>query len=66
MEFRRRKIPTLVELCTQTAIANLRYIGDVGELDLYMLKDILSHCTIDQLTHIENSTEVSRDLILLL
>lgn len=57
MEFS-RKVPSLVELCTQTAIANLRYMGDVGETDLHLLKDILPHSNIDQLTHIENSTEV--------
>ncbi|KAG6535196.1 hypothetical protein ZIOFF_000158 [Zingiber officinale] len=56
-----RKVPTLVDLCTQTAIANIRYIGDVGEVDLHLLKDILTHCNIDQLTHIENSTK-GRDL----
>ncbi|RRT64965.1 hypothetical protein B296_00041431, partial [Ensete ventricosum] len=61
MEFA-RKVPTLVELCLQTAISNVRYIGDVGEVDLYLLKDILPHCNIDQLTHIENSTEVSHAL----
>ncbi|CAL9041143.1 unnamed protein product [Musa banksii] len=60
MEFP-RKVPTLVELCLQTAISNLRYIGDVGEVDLYLLKDILPHCNIDQLTHIEDSTQ-GRDL----
>ncbi|XP_042376239.1 uncharacterized protein LOC121969962 isoform X1 [Zingiber officinale] len=60
MEFS-RKVPSLVELCTQTAIANLRYMGDVGDMDLDLLKDILPHCNIDQLTHIENSTE-GRDL----
>lgn len=53
-----RKVPSLVELCTQTAIVNLRYMADVGEMDLHLLKDILRHCNIDQLTHIENSTEV--------
>ncbi|XP_039137641.1 uncharacterized protein LOC120275185 [Dioscorea cayenensis subsp. rotundata] len=57
----KRKIPTLLDLCIQTAIDNLRYIGDVGELELYLLKDILPHCTIDQLMHIEDSTE-GRDL----
>ncbi|KAJ0969508.1 hypothetical protein J5N97_022385 [Dioscorea zingiberensis] len=56
-----RKVPSLLELCTQMAIDNLRYLGDVGELDLYLLKDILPHCTIDQLMHIEESTE-GRDL----
>ena len=55
----KKKIPTLLELCIQTAIDNVRYIGDVGETDIYLLKDILPHCTADQLMHIENSSEVS-------
>lgn len=50
----------MVELCTRKAIDNLRYLGDVGELDLYLLKDIVAHCTVDQLAHIENSTKVWR------
>jgi len=57
----KKKIPTLLELCIQTAIDNVRYIGDVGETDIYLLKDILPHCTADQLMHIENSSE-GRDL----
>ncbi|OAY79242.1 hypothetical protein ACMD2_00120 [Ananas comosus] len=61
MEHERKRIPTLVELCTRKAIDNLRYLGDVGELDLYLLKDIVAHCTVDQLAHIENSTK-GRDL----
>ncbi|WOL15503.1 transcription elongation factor B polypeptide 3 [Canna indica] len=56
-----RRIPSLVDLCVQTAIDNIRYMGDVGEVDLFLLKDILPHCNIDQLTHIENSTK-GRDL----
>ncbi|XP_042489680.1 uncharacterized protein LOC122069681 [Macadamia integrifolia] len=60
-EMMERKAPSLVELCIQTAIDNVRYIGDVGETDIYLLKDVLPHCTVDQLMHIENST-VGRDL----
>lgn len=57
-----KKIPTLVELCIQTAIDNIRYIGDVGETDTHLLKEILPHCTSpDQLMHIENCSE-GRDL----
>ncbi|PIA62647.1 hypothetical protein AQUCO_00200573v1 [Aquilegia coerulea] len=56
-----RNIPTLVQLCVQTAIDNVRYLGDVGETDIDLLKDILPHCTVDQLMHIEKSTE-GRDL----
>ncbi|KAH6764096.1 hypothetical protein C2S52_012997 [Perilla frutescens var. hirtella] len=57
----KRKIPSLVDLCVQLAIDNVRYLGDVGETDSHLLDRILCHCTLDQLTHIENST-VDRDL----
>lgn len=53
--------PSLVDLCVQTAIDNIQYIGDVGETDFGLLKLILAHCTSDQLLFIENSTE-GRDL----
>ncbi|KAG0470101.1 hypothetical protein HPP92_016801 [Vanilla planifolia] len=52
-----REVPSLVKLCIGSAIANLRYIGDVGALDMHLLKDILPHCTIDQLMNIEKSAE---------
>uniref|UniRef100_A0A1D1YEG3 Elongin-A n=2 Tax=Anthurium amnicola TaxID=1678845 RepID=A0A1D1YEG3_9ARAE len=55
------EVPSLLRLCIQTAIDNVRYIGDVGETDITLLKDILPHCTLDQLAHIEKSTE-GRDL----
>nr|DAD48158.1 TPA_asm: hypothetical protein HUJ06_018095 [Nelumbo nucifera] len=57
----RRKPPSLVDLCIRTAIDNVRYLGDVGETDINLLKEILPHCTVDQLMHIEKSTE-GRDL----
>ncbi|CAK9158912.1 unnamed protein product [Ilex paraguariensis] len=38
-----------------------RYLGYVGEIDWHLLDRILPHCTVDQLIHIENSTE-ERDL----
>ncbi|KAK6917972.1 LOW QUALITY PROTEIN: RNA polymerase II transcription factor SIII, subunit A [Dillenia turbinata] len=53
--------PSLVELCIRTAIDNVRYLGDVGETDIDLLGQILPHCTVDQLMHIENSTK-DRDL----
>lgn len=56
-----RKIPTLLELCVQTAIDNVRYLGDVGETDIDLLGEILPHCTADQLMHIEKSS-IERDL----
>ncbi|XAR50817.1 hypothetical protein NMG60_11005263 [Bertholletia excelsa] len=57
----KRTIPSLVDLCVQTAIDNIRYLGDVGETDLHLLERILPHCTVEQLMHVENSTE-GRDL----
>ncbi|ONK73918.1 uncharacterized protein A4U43_C03F920 [Asparagus officinalis] len=58
---KKKKIPSLLDLCIQTAIDNLRYMADVGEVDAHLLQRILPHCDIDQLRHIENSTE-GRDL----
>ncbi|KAK3184709.1 hypothetical protein Dsin_031995 [Dipteronia sinensis] len=56
-----QKAPSLVDLCVETAIDNVRYLGDVGETDLHLLDRILPHCTFDQLMHVENSTK-GRDL----
>ncbi|CAN6479295.1 unnamed protein product [Victoria cruziana] len=55
------RIPSLVDLCVRTAIDNIKYIGDVGETDINLLKFILPHCTADQLMHIEASSS-GRDL----
>eukprot|EP01018_Ginkgo_biloba_P039084 Gb_04539 [translate_table: standard] len=55
------RAPSLVDLCIQSAIDNIQYIGDVGETDLGLLKVILGHCTSDQLMFIEDSSE-GRDL----
>ncbi|QCD78416.1 uncharacterized protein LOC114186966 [Vigna unguiculata] len=55
------KIPTLVDLCVQTVIDNVRYLGDVGHVDQHLLERILPHCTVDQLMHVEKSTK-GRDL----
>lgn len=57
----RCKVPSLVDLCVQTAVDNVRYLGDVGETDIHLLERILSHCSLEQLIHVENSTE-GRDL----
>ncbi|XP_057954829.1 uncharacterized protein LOC131148888 [Malania oleifera] len=57
----KRDVPSLVDLCIQTAIDNVRYIGDVGETDIHLLEHILPHCTVDQLKHIEKCSE-GRDL----
>lgn len=53
-----RKVPSLVDMCIQLAIDNIRYLGDVGETDLHLLERILPHCKVDQLKHIEDSTKV--------
>ncbi|GAA0142294.1 hypothetical protein LIER_03227 [Lithospermum erythrorhizon] len=57
----KHKVPSLVDLCVQTAIDNVRYLGDVGQTDFQFLDRILSHCTLDQLQHIEECTQ-ERDL----
>lgn len=56
-----RKVPTLIDLCVQVAIDNIRYLGDVGETDHHLLDRILSHCSLDQLMRVENFTQ-GRDL----
>ncbi|EEF36498.1 Protein pof4, putative [Ricinus communis] len=56
-----RKAPSLVDLCVSVAISHVRYLGDVGETDLHLLDQILPHCTMDQLMHVEKSTQ-GRDL----
>lgn len=56
-----RRTPSLVDLCIRTAIDNVRYLGDVGETDINFLEQILPHCTVDQLMHVEKSSE-GRDL----
>ncbi|CAN0897352.1 hypothetical protein LINGRAHAP2_LOCUS19081 [Linum grandiflorum] len=53
--------PSLVDLCINVAIENVKYLGDVGETDSDLLGRILCHCTLEQLTHVEKST-VDRDL----
>ncbi|KAK3005976.1 hypothetical protein RJ639_017046 [Escallonia herrerae] len=55
------KVPSLVDLSVQTAIDNIRYLGNVGETALHLLERILPHCTMEQLMHVESSTE-GRDL----
>ncbi|GAB4824806.1 hypothetical protein Ancab_007676 [Ancistrocladus abbreviatus] len=57
------KAPSLVDLCVQTVIDNIRYLGNVGETDAHLLERILPHCTVDQLMHVEDETE-GRDLSL--
>lgn len=51
-------VPSLLDLCIQTAIDNVRYLGNVGGTDEQFLGQILPHCTVDQLKHVEDSTEV--------
>ncbi|KAH0933054.1 hypothetical protein HID58_010171 [Brassica napus] len=52
-----KKPPSLVDLCVRLAIDNVRYIGYVGGVDFQLLEKILQHCTLEQLMHIEDSTQ---------
>ncbi|KAJ1441396.1 hypothetical protein SESBI_01541 [Sesbania bispinosa] len=54
-----RKLPTLVDLCVQKVIDNIRYLGNVGSVDHHLLERILPHCTLDQLMHVEKASEGS-------
>ncbi|OIT26153.1 PREDICTED: uncharacterized protein LOC109215683 isoform X2 [Nicotiana attenuata] len=53
--------PSLVDLCVQKAIDNVGFLGDVGETEFHLLQRILPHCSLEQLTHVENSIQ-GRDL----
>ncbi|KAL6840807.1 hypothetical protein ACP4OV_029333 [Aristida adscensionis] len=53
-----RKPLSLVELCVRTVIDNLRYVGSVDGVEMELLRRILPHCTLDQLTRIESRTEM--------
>ncbi|TVU42974.1 hypothetical protein EJB05_09401 [Eragrostis curvula] len=57
MEFRRKPL-SLVELCLRTVIDNLRYVGSVDGVEMELLKRILPHCTLEQLTRIESRTQM--------
>ncbi|MCI14787.1 elongin-A, partial [Trifolium medium] len=52
-----RKKPSLVDLCVQKAIDNVRYLGNVGPVDHHLLERILPHCTLDQLMHVEKASK---------
>ncbi|AQK41230.1 uncharacterized protein LOC100276576 [Zea mays] len=62
MEFGRKPL-SLVELCVRKAIDNLRYMGSVDGVEMDLLKRILPHCTMEQLTRVENSTEMDLSLV---
>ncbi|XP_020972970.1 uncharacterized protein LOC107633282 [Arachis ipaensis] len=48
-----RKLRSLVDLCVQKIIDNIRYLGNVGCVDLHLLEQILPHYTVDQLMRVE-------------
>ncbi|KAI5006065.1 hypothetical protein ZWY2020_033308 [Hordeum vulgare] len=53
-----RKPLSLLELCFRSAVDNLRYMNSVDNLEMGLLKRILPHCTLEQLTHIESCTQM--------
>ena len=57
MEFERKPL-SLLELCIRNVIDNLRYVGSMDGVEMQLLKRILPHCTLEQLTRIESRTEV--------
>ncbi|XP_047073752.1 uncharacterized protein LOC124683236 [Lolium rigidum] len=52
-----RKPPSLLELSVRKAIDNLRHMESVDGVDTPLLRRILPHCTLEQLTRIESRTE---------
>ncbi|CAO2164257.1 unnamed protein product [Urochloa humidicola] len=53
-----RKPPSLVDICVQKAIDNLRILGNVDGIATELLKRILPHCMRPQLEHIEKQTQM--------
>jgi len=53
-----RKPRSLLDMCVQKLIDNLRHLGSVDGIEMELLKRILPHCTLEQLTRIENRTEM--------
>eukprot|EP00877_Chromochloris_zofingiensis_P009989 jgi/Chrzof1/5243/Cz15g18160.t1 len=56
--------PSLKDCCTYALIRYRHCLGDVGWVETEALKQILSHCSVDELTTIEDSTRQgsNRDL----
>jgi len=54
---KRKDQTSLVDLCVENAIDNVKYLGDVSHVDHHLLERTLPHCTLDQLMHIEKSSE---------
>uniref|UniRef100_A0A452XPV8 Elongin-A n=1 Tax=Aegilops tauschii subsp. strangulata TaxID=200361 RepID=A0A452XPV8_AEGTS len=50
--------PRLLDLCIRSAVDNLRTLNSVDIVAEELLKRILPHCTLEQLTHIESCTHV--------
>ncbi|XP_047080373.1 uncharacterized protein LOC124691143 [Lolium rigidum] len=50
------RAPSLLELCVRKAIDNLRHIQSVDGVDTPLLRRILPHCDLEQLTRIESRT----------
>ncbi|EEE68118.1 hypothetical protein OsJ_26193 [Oryza sativa Japonica Group] len=58
MEYGRRKPISLLELCIRTTMDNLRYVDNVDGVEMDLLQRILPHCKMEDLTRIENNTEM--------
>lgn len=53
-----KEVPSLVDLCVRKWHCNVWLLGNVGEIDEYLLDRMLPLCTVDQLQHVEESTKV--------
>uniref|UniRef100_A0ACD5TG33 Uncharacterized protein n=1 Tax=Avena sativa TaxID=4498 RepID=A0ACD5TG33_AVESA len=52
-----KKPPSLLDPSVRTAIDNLRHLTSVDGMDTQLLRQILPHCTLDQLIRIESHTQ---------
>lgn len=53
---RTREVPSLKQQCVNVLIAFRRFIGDVGYVEPESLRSILSHCSLEELKHVEDET----------
>lgn len=49
-------LPTLRSVCLHALIVNRRFLGDVGDIDGTSVRDIVRHCSAQEMANIEDCT----------
>ena len=49
-------LPTLRSVCLHALIVNRRFLGDVGDIDGTSVRDIVRHCSAQEMADIEDCT----------